>query len=256
MANHDEVAKDIEELNRLCQLTTRPYVIQLLQQEAEKLQQSNISSVKPVDGGEEQLSSDIENSCTDAAAASTETSSQHSSTAKTDSATATNPCIAVARSAPQRYYKEITTYAWDQSDKFMKLYVTLKGVQTLDKELVKTEYTTKSFSLRVENLDGSNYVCRVAGLWGSIIPDKCHHKVKTDTVLLMLKKEEDSKTWPYLTEREDKKKTTPKIDEKKDPSEGLMDLLKQMYEEGDDEMKRTIAKSWCESRGKQGGMDL
>jgi len=49
---------------------------------------------------------------------------------------------------------------------------------------------------------------------------------------------------------------TPNFDEKKDPSEGLMDLLKQMYEEGDDEMKRTIAKSWCESRNKQSGMDL
>jgi len=33
--------------------------------------------------------------------------------------------------------------AWDQSDKFMKLYVTLKGVQRIEKELVKTEYTTK-----------------------------------------------------------------------------------------------------------------
>jgi len=35
----------------------------------------------------------------------------------------------------------------------------------------------RSLSLRVENLEGSNYVCRVAGLWGSIIPDKCYHKV-------------------------------------------------------------------------------
>jgi len=50
-------------------------------------------------------------------------------------------------------------------------------------------------------------------------------------------------------------RTTPKLDEKKDPNEGLMDLLKQMYEDGDDEMKRTIAKSWCESRSKQSGMD-
>jgi len=30
--------------------------------------------------------------------------------------------------------------------------------------------------------------------------------VKTDTVLLMLKKDDESKTWPYMTEREDKKK--------------------------------------------------
>ena len=37
----------------------------------------------------------------------------------------------------------MTFAAWDQSDKFTKLYVTLKGVQRLDKELLKTEYTTK-----------------------------------------------------------------------------------------------------------------
>ena len=30
-----------------------------------------------------------------------------------------------------------------------------------------------------------------------------------------------------------------------------MDLMRQMYNEGDDEMKRTIAKAWTESREKQ-----
>lgn len=254
MSNHDEVSLDVEELYRLCQLTTRPYVRQCLQHEADKLQSSSTSSVKPVDSGLEPMN--IENSTTDAVAAAAETSTQPSNVSGGDSAAVSNPCIAVTRSAPQQYYKEVTTYAWDQSDKFMKLYVTLKGVQRIEKELVKTEYTTKSFSLRVENLDGSNYVCRIAGLWGNIIPDKCYHRVKTDTVLLMLKKAEESKTWSYVTEREDKKKTTPKLDEQKDPSEGLMDLLKKMYEDGDDEMKRTIAKSWCESRSKQSGMDL
>jgi len=56
---------------------------------------------------------------------------------------------AVSRSRPPVPYganlfvSAMTCAAWDQSDKFMKLYVTLKGVQRLDKELVKTEYTTK-----------------------------------------------------------------------------------------------------------------
>jgi len=35
----------------------------------------------------------------------------------------------------------------------------------------------RSVSLTVDNLDGSNYVCRVAGLWGDIVPDKCYHRV-------------------------------------------------------------------------------
>jgi len=41
------------------------------------------------------------------------------------------------------FVSTMTCAAWDQSDKFMKLYVTLKGVQRLDTELVKAEYTTK-----------------------------------------------------------------------------------------------------------------
>ena len=42
---------------------------------------------------------------------------------------------------------------------------------------------------------------------------------------------------------------TKKLDtEAKDPSEGLMDMLKKMYEEGDEDLKRSIAKAWTESR--------
>lgn len=40
-----------------------------------------------------------------------------------------------------------------------------------------------------------------------------------------------------------------------DPTAGIMNLMKQMYEEGDDEMKRTIAKAWTESREKNQGLD-
>lgn len=32
-----------------------------------------------------------------------------------------------------------------------------------------------------------------------------------------------------------------------------MNLMKKMYEEGDDEMKRTINKAWTESQDKKGG---
>lgn len=40
------------------------------------------------------------------------------------------------------------------------------------------------------------------------------------------------------------------MDEGKDPGDSLMQLMKNMYETGDDEMKRTIAKAWTESREK------
>ncbi|MQL89222.1 hypothetical protein Taro_021788, partial [Colocasia esculenta] len=40
----------------------------------------------------------------------------------------------------------------------------------------------------------------------------------------------------------------PNLDKEKDPMAGIMDLMKNMYEEGDDEMKRTIAKAWTDAR--------
>ena len=55
---------------------------------------------------------------------------------------------------------------------------------------------------------------------------------------------------------------TPTADDNADPSANLMNMMKQMYQDGDDEMKRTIAKAWTESQSKSGtpslmpGMDM
>jgi len=85
-------------------------VRQILQNEAEKLcQAASVSSVMPVEQVDDTAATAAAgNSHTDAVASSIET--QRSDKAVADSVSATNPCISVARSAPQRYYKEITTY--------------------------------------------------------------------------------------------------------------------------------------------------
>lgn len=36
-----------------------------------------------------------------------------------------------------------------------------------------------------------------------------------------------------------------------DPQAGIMNLMKKMYDDGDDDMKRTIAKAWTESQDKK-----
>jgi len=171
---------------------------------------------------------------------------------------------AVTTIAPQKYYRDISNYAWDQSDKFMKIYVSLSGVEgatSITKDNITTEFTDKSFRLRLENVANKNYQCHVGFLYGKIVPADCYYKVKTDSVLLMLKKADEKKTWAFVTEREgkeDKKKKSkmPGDTKDKDPNEGLMGMLKQMYDDGDDEMKRTIAKSWSESRNKTPDLGL
>ena len=81
---------------------------QLLEHEVEKLSQRCMSSVKPTDSGAEQTIA--ESSSTDALAAATETSAQHSNATAADTSAVTNPRLAVTRPAPQRHYKEMTTY--------------------------------------------------------------------------------------------------------------------------------------------------
>ena len=78
-------------------------------------------------------------------------------------------------------------------------------------------------------------------------------------ITVFLKKVETGKQWAGVLEKDLKVKeaSMPKIDEKADPQEGLMSMMKKMYEEGDDEMKRTISKAFMESREKQSkGMDM
>jgi calcyclin binding protein len=71
-------------------------------------------------------------------------------------------------------------------------------------------------------------------------------------IAVFLRKVETNKSWSHVTEKEKKitEKSMPKMDENSDPQEGLMSMMKKMYEEGDDEMKRTISKAFTESREK------
>jgi len=156
------------------------------------------------------------------------------------------------------YTKELNTYAWDQSDKFMKIYLTLKDVQTTSAENVTCDFKDSSFHLKVNNFGNINYSLHVADLSEDIVPSDSYYKLKKDTVLIMLKKSNTGKTWANVTkkDKEKKDKKVPKMDEKSDPQEGLMDMLKQMYTDGDDEMKKTIAKAWTESRDKNPGAGM
>jgi calcyclin binding protein len=71
-------------------------------------------------------------------------------------------------------------------------------------------------------------------------------------VVVFLAKSMTSKHWPHLiaSEMKAKEPKVPDMDPNEDPSAGLMNLMKKMYEEGDDEMKRSIAKAWTEGREK------
>lgn len=130
----------------------------------------------------------------------------------------------------------------------MKIYIPLEGASD---ENIKSDFQPWSFGLKIHDVDGKNYRCGVQKLNNAILPEKSTVSVKPKRIIVTLKKAERS-DWKELYFKEDKK---PKLDSGKDPMSGLMDMMKNMYEEGDDEMKRTIAQAWSEAHaGKKPGM--
>ncbi|CAF2421482.1 unnamed protein product [Rotaria sp. Silwood2] len=162
------------------------------------------------------------------------------------------PTVTVPSSTNRSYTKEITLYAWDQTDKYVKIYVqNLDGVGDLPENQVRSSFEVRGFTLEIINLKNINYLFKRGRLLNEIKPEQSSYKVKKDMVIISLAKA-DSKNWECIFQDEKKtpEKPIPKMDDGKDPGDSLMQLMKNMYETGDDEMKRTIAKAWTESREK------
>lgn len=160
-------------------------------------------------------------------------------------------------SLPKVFTNTITSYGWDQSEKFVKIYVSnLNGVQSLSEDSVTISYDGH-YKLFIANLNCKNYQLVLPKLLKAI--SNATVKVKTDMVVIMLKKEV-AENWSNLSAKDkdaqdkksEKMKPPPMDNKDADPSKGIMDIMKKMYDDGDDEMKRTIAKAWTESRSKQG----
>ncbi|EEF42655.1 calcyclin-binding protein [Ricinus communis] len=145
-------------------------------------------------------------------------------------------------STPSVNYVTLGSFSWDQDDDKVKIYVSLEGVE---QEKIETEFKPMSVDIKFHDVQGKNYRCAIPKLNKEIAPEKCKVLVKPTRVIITLFKASKG-NWLDLHFKEDKLK--PNLDKERDPMAGIMDLMKNMYEEGDEEMKRTIAKAWTDAR--------
>lgn len=164
---------------------------------------------------------------------------------------------------PTLYTSKVTNYGWDDGQKFVKVYITLPNVEKLTSEQITCDFTDISFKFVANNHNGKNYMLEIPKLANKIIPSSSTCRIKSGNVIVSLKKEKEGNTWGNLTEAEkkEKEKKDAKLDNNKDmdtsdPSSGIMNLMKKMYDDGDDDMKRMIKKTWYESQQKQKSGEL
>lgn len=144
-------------------------------------------------------------------------------------------------------WKTIDKFAWDQDSQTVKVYVTiLDGFKSHPNEKVKVEHTEDSATVSIVDFNGINYRLRFPKLSKSITGARI--TAKSNGFSLSLKKEGGG-MWETI---EYKKPVIKKVDKKRtepnNPSDDLIDMMKDMYENGDDQIKKTIAEAWTKAR--------
>ncbi|KAI0523213.1 hypothetical protein KFK09_005607 [Dendrobium nobile] len=125
-----------------------------------------------------------------------------------------------------------------------KIYVLLEGV---NEEKVESNFGEMSVDVKFHDVQGKNYRIAIPKLNKEIVPEKCKVLVKPTKIIISLFKASKG-NWLDLNFKEDKFKPSVDKGKEKDPMAGIMDLMKNMYDDGDDDMKRTIAKAWSDAR--------
>lgn len=163
------------------------------------------------------------------------------------SAAAAQPVVStdqssVSATAAALNYVTLGSFSWDQDNEKIKIYVFLEGVS---EEKVESNFQEMSVDVKFHDVQGKNYRIAIPKLNKEVVPEKSKVLVKpTKTIITLFKASKGN--WLDLHFKEDKFK--PSMDKGKDPMSGIMDLMKNMYDDGDEDMKRTIAKAWSDAR--------
>lgn len=88
----------------------------------------------------------------------------------------------------KRYECEISNYAWDQSDKFVKFFISIDGVQDATEENVVVTFTPNSIQLKVINVRNKDHKFEVKNLLHEIDVENSYRKIKTNSVAIYAKK--------------------------------------------------------------------
>ena len=110
-------------------------------------------------------------------------------------------------------FSAIANYAWDHSNKFVKVYLTLPGLSQLSDEQIDAQFAERSLRLSVKGLSTppANRRLVVGALCAAVKPELCSWARKaSDTLLIKLRKAEDGAEWGSLDDSSAKKETERK----------------------------------------------
>lgn len=160
-------------------------------------------------------------------------------------------------------YKPIDKFSFDAgsyNSPSVTIYVLLSNIGTHPKSQVNCSFTKSSFDLTISDFNGVNYRLLKDNLEHEIDAEGSKVKIKANKIILKLQKVKSEygsyDSWNELTSKKGKDGGAGK--KKDDPTSSIMGLMKDMYDKGDDKMKKMIGETMTKQReGKlnSGGLD-
>ena len=156
-------------------------------------------------------------------------------------------------------FTSISKYAFDTSnEKFIKLYLTdgFDGIKSFNSSNIKSKFTKNSFDVCILGWKNKNFRFSCFNLSKEIIPNDSYVKQTNSGLIVYLAKANKSDFWDSLEKKKGlfgnkDEDGSPALDKNKDPNQSLMEMMRDMYQNGDPEMKRMIAEAWTKSRDEQ-----
>ena len=156
-------------------------------------------------------------------------------------------------------YTTISKYAFENSEKFAKVYFTeFSNLKSHDQSKITSDFRKNGFTVCIHDFNGKNLKFNCSNLNKTIVPEDSYIKT-TSTGLIVYLRKEKSDFWDSLEKKksvigEEGEKPNTGLN-KDDPSAGLMNMMKEMYQNGDENTKRMIAESWSKAQSGK-GMDM
>merc|ERR1711874_863376 len=136
------------------------------------------------------------------------------------------------------------------------LYLEIPSVGSIPSENISCNFKKSSFDLIVNDLQGKNYRLLKDNLDKDIDPDKSKYVVKKHKIIIKLAKVKAEygsyDSWQNLSSKKSKKS---KENMKSNPSDSIMEMMKDMYDSGDDNMRKVIGETMLKQRNGELGKD-
>ena len=153
-------------------------------------------------------------------------------------------------------FTPLSKYAWDQSAKFVKLYITIPGIEKVPDDAVVLDCTSTSLRFDVQGLPAPppNLRLSVPMLHSAVVEKQCSWARKADSmVLVKLRKTDEAETWGSLDDSAVQKAKRKAADLEENKGKSTQELLSKMYAEADEEGKASLAAAWEAGRAKREG---